>query len=144
MMLRAIIGATPELLMALLMAKAQAMVMRMSQDMYFVYFLGGKSLVHAMMMVVTQTKKNMSNFIPGTRSFIAGNSPTVAPTIMNTSSAVASRRLPRLSLGTTSLPLDTMRNTRESPQVGMNWSSAQRIRVSPSSSVILSRSPGMA
>ena len=51
--------------MAELMAKAQAMVMRMSQLMYFVYFLGGNSLSQAIMTAVTEAKKNMSSFTPG-------------------------------------------------------------------------------
>ena len=50
--------AKPEFSMALLIAKAQAIVIKISQEMYFVYFLGGKSFVHAMMIVVIQTKKN--------------------------------------------------------------------------------------
>ena len=56
----------PEFCMALLMAKAEAIVTRMSQEMNFVYLRAGKMPAHAMMTVTTQTKKNMSNFIPGT------------------------------------------------------------------------------
>ena len=39
--------AKPEFSMALLIAKAQAIVIKISQEMYFVYFFGGKILVHA-------------------------------------------------------------------------------------------------
>ena len=63
---RAIMEAKPEFSMALLIAKAQAIVIKISQEMYFVYFLGGKSFVHAMMIVVIQTKKNISKRILGT------------------------------------------------------------------------------
>ena len=81
----AIIGANPELFIALLIAKAQAIVTKISHEIYLVYFFGGKIFVHAMMIVVIHTKKNMSNFMPGTISFIKGNSPMVAPAIINTS-----------------------------------------------------------
>ena len=117
------------------------MVIRISQDMYLVYFFGGKSLVQAIIMVVTQAKKNISNFIPGTASFIKGNSPIVAPPIINTSKVKARMRFFFDSPGTLSLPLATIKNTRDSPQVGINWSSAQRMRVSPSRICTSLRSP---
>ena len=85
---RAIKAAKPEFSIALLIAKAQAIVIRISQDIYLVYFFGGKILVHAIMMVVMQTKKNISSRISGNASFTTGNSPIVAPTIIKISKAM--------------------------------------------------------
>ena len=56
MMYLAIISAKPEFSMALLIANAQAMVIKISQDIYFVYFRAGNSLVQAIAMVVTHTR----------------------------------------------------------------------------------------
>ena len=69
MMYLATISATPELTIALLIAKAQAMVMSTSQEMYLVYFRAGKIFVHAMIMVVIETKKNISSCILGKPTF---------------------------------------------------------------------------
>lgn len=61
----AISAAKPDSSMAALIAKAQAIVIKMSQLMYFVYFLGGKSLSQAITTAVTEAKKNMSIFTRG-------------------------------------------------------------------------------
>ena len=132
MMYLATISATPELTIALLIAKAQAMVMSTSQEMYLVYFRAGKIFVQAMIMVVIETKKNISSCILGTASFTKGSSPMVAPTIINTSKAKASQRLPRPGTGSLSLPLASMTNTEDSPHVWINESSAITTSVSPS------------
>ena len=84
--------------MPLLMAKAQAMVTSTSHDMYLLYLRALNIPVHAMMTVVTQTKKNMSNLNPGTQAFMKGSSPTVAPTIMKASRMKANQRLRPLSI----------------------------------------------
>ena len=126
--------------MALLMANAQAIVIKMSHEMYLVYFFGGKILVQAMMMVVMQTKKNISNRMLVMRSLTKGNSPTVAPTIMKISKPKANQRF-RLETGSSdSLPFASNRKTLDSPQVGMKDSSAQSTKVSPSWSTTLSKS----
>ena len=118
--------------MALLMANAQAIVIKMSHEMYLVYFFGGKILVQAMMMVVMQTKKNISNRMLVMRSLTKGNSPTVAPTIMKISKLKANHRF-FLEIGSSgSLPLANKRKTLDSPQVGMKESSAHNTKVSPS------------
>ena len=113
----ATISATPELTIALLIAKAQAMVMSTSQEMYLVYFRAGKIFVQAMIMVVIETKKNISSCILGTASFTKGSSPMVAPAIISTSKAKANQRLPRPGTGSLSLPLANMTNTEDSPHV---------------------------
>ena len=74
----------PEFTIARLIANAQAMVIKISHEMYLVYLRAGKSLVHAIITVVTAAKKNISSSTPGNSSSIKGNSPTVAPTIINT------------------------------------------------------------
>ena len=137
---RAIKAAKPEFSIALLIAKAQAIVIRISQDIYLVYFFGGKILVHAIMMVVMQTKKNISSRISGNASFTTGNSPIVAPTIIKISKPNASQRFLRETGSVPSLPLASKRKTLDSPHVGTNVSSAQRTSVSPSCNVTLSRS----
>ena len=53
----AMISATPEFTMARLIANAQAMVIKISHDIYFVYLRAGKSLVHAIITVVTAAKR---------------------------------------------------------------------------------------
>ena len=85
MMMSAILSANPEFCMPFEMAKAQAIVTKTSQLMYLLYLRGLNIFAQAMMTVVTQTKKNMSNLKPGTASLTNGNSPTVAPTIIKTS-----------------------------------------------------------
>ncbi len=128
----AIISATPELTMARLIANAQAMVIKISHDIYLVYLRAGKSLVHAIITVVTAAKKNISRSIPGSSSSIKGSSPTVAPTIINTSKANANQRFFRPAFGSVSLPLASNTNTEESPHVEINESSAHKTSVSPS------------
>jgi 3'-phosphoadenosine 5'-phosphosulfate sulfotransferase (PAPS reductase)/FAD synthetase len=105
MMYSATASATPEFTIALLMAKAQAIVIRISHDIYLVYLRAGKIFVHAIRMVVTDTKKNISSLISGKASFTAGSSPTVAPVIIRISRARANQRLPLLATGSVSLPL---------------------------------------
>lgn len=68
------------------------MVIKISHDIYFVYLRAGKSLVHAIITVVTAAKKNISRSIPGSNSSIKGNSPTVAPTIISTNKVNANQR----------------------------------------------------
>ena len=128
----AIMSAMPEFVMALLMAKAQAMVIKMSHEMYFVYFRAGKILAHAMMTAVTAAKKNMSSFNSGKVSWNQGSSPTVAPTIISTSKNRANVRLRQLTCGSLSCPLAIIRKTEESPHVFTNESSAKSTNVSPS------------
>ena len=126
MIWRAIKAAKPEFSMALLIANAQAIVIKISHEMYLVYFFGGKILVHAMMIVVMETKKNMSN------RMLVIRSPTVAPTIMKISKLKANH-LFFLEIGSSgSLPLANKRKTLDSPQVGMKESSAHNTKVSPS------------
>ena len=99
------------------MAKAQAMVIRISQEMYLVYLRAGKIFVHAIIIVVTETKKNISSLISGNASFTTGNSPTVAPAIINISKIRANQRFPFPGTGSLSLPLANRTNTEDSPQV---------------------------
>ena len=131
-------SATPEFTIALLMANAQAIVIRISHEIYLVYLRAGKILVHAMIIVVMQTKKNISSLISGNISLVAGSSPTVAPTIISTSKISANQRFffPEVS---GSLPLVSSTNTEDSPQVGINVSSAITTSVSPSRSTTSSR-----
>ena len=125
-------SATPEFTMARLIANAQAMVIKISHDIYFVYLRAGKSLVHAIITVVIAAKKNISRSIPGNNSSIKGNSPTVAPTIINTNKVNANQRFFLPAFGSVSLPLANNTNTEESPHVEINESSAHSTNVSPS------------
>lgn len=131
--------AKPEFSMALLIAKAQAIVIKISQEMYFVYFFGGKILVHAMMIVVMQTKKNISKRILGTASFTTGNSPTVAPVIIKINSPKASQRFFLDTGSVASLPFANIKKTLDSPHVGIKESSAHNTKVSPSCNTTVSR-----
>ena len=99
------------------MAKAHAIVIRISHEMYLVYLRAGKILVHAIMIVVTETKKNISNLIFGNASFTTGSSPTVAPVIIKISNKRANQRFPFPGTGSLSLPLANKTNTEDSPQV---------------------------
>ena len=128
----AISAARPDSSMAALMAKAQAMVISMSQLMYLVYFFGGNSLSHAITTAVTEAKKNMSIFTPGKRSLTAGSSPMVAPAIIMMSSARAVHFF-HTGMGRVGIsrPLVIIRNTEESPQVRVKASSASSTSVSP-------------
>ena len=92
-----------------------------------------------MMMVVIETKKNMSSCMSGTASLTKGSSPTVAPTIISTNKASASQRLPRPGTGSLSLPLAIMTKTEDSPHVWMNESSAITTNVSPSRRYLFSK-----
>ena len=85
-------SAKPDLVIAVEMAKAQAMVMSTSHEKNLVYFFGENMRVQAMMIVVTQAKKNMSNFRNLKFSVTMGNSPTVAPIIIMMSRAKAKKR----------------------------------------------------
>ena len=105
----------PEFTIARLIANAQAMVIKISHEMYLVYLRAGKSLVHAIITVVTAAKKNISSSTPGNSSSIKGNSPTVAPTIINTNKVNANQRFFLSPFGSVSLPLANNTNTEESP-----------------------------
>ena len=125
-------SATPEFSMALLMAKAQAMVIRISHEIYLVYFCGGNILLHAIITVVMDTKKNISSLMPSGRYFsMPGSSPTVAPTIMNRSRKRVNQRF-FLPAGSYSFPLASIRKTDDSPHVWMKLSSVSTTSVSPS------------
>ena len=123
-------SATPEFTIALLIAKAQAIVIRISHEMYLVYLRAGNRFVHAIIIVVIE-KKNISSLISGNISLTIGSSPTVAPTIINTKRNKANQRFffPAVS---GSLPFVNSTNTEDSPHVGINVSSAITTRVSPS------------
>ena len=123
-----------------LMAKAQAIVIRISHDIYLVYLRAGKIFVHAIRMVVTDTKKNISSLISGKASFTAGSSPTVAPVIIRISRARANQRLPLLATGSVSLPLASITKTEDSPHVCTKESSAITTKVSPSRKYSFSKS----
>lgn len=99
---------------------------------------GGENIGPRMIIVVMQTKKNISSLISGNISLVAGSSPTVAPTIISTSKISANQRFffPEVS---GSLPLVSSTNTEDSPQVGINVSSAITTSVSPSRSTTSSR-----
>ena len=112
----------------------------LTHDIYFVYLRAGKIFVHAIIMVVTETKKNISSFIFGKASFTAGSSPTVAPVIINNNRISANRRLPLLATGSVSLPLANITNTEDSPQVCTKESSAITTNVSPSRKYSFSKS----
>lgn len=115
-MKRATASATPEFTIALLIAKAQAIVIRISQDIYLVYLRAGNIFVQAIMIVVMETKKNISNLISGKASLTTGSSPTVAPTIINISKTKANQRFPFPGTGSVSLPLASNTNTEDSPR----------------------------
>ena len=132
-------SAMPEFSIALAIAKAQAIVIKISHDMYLVYFFGGKIFVHAMMMVVMQAKKNISSCISGNISLNMGSSPMVAPTIIKMSKPSASQRFLGDTFSCGSRPLANIRKTLDSPHVGMKVSSAQRTNVSPSYKRTLSK-----
>ena len=142
-MKRATASATPEFTIALLIAKAQAIVIRISQDIYLVYLRAGNIFVQAIMIVVMETKKNISNLISGKASLTTGSSPTVAPTIINISKAKANQRFPFPGTGSVSLPLASNTNTEDSPQVFTKESSAITTSVSPSRRYSFSRFPTM-
>ncbi len=59
--LAAIMSANPEFIMPLLMAKAEATAMSMSQLTNLVYLRAGNSFVHAIMTITMAAKKNMSS-----------------------------------------------------------------------------------
>ena len=103
------------------------------------YLRAGKILVQAMIMVVTETKKNISNFMSGNISFTTGSSPIVAPAIIRISRINANQRFPFPGIGSLSFPLANSTNTEDSPQVGMNVSSAITTNVSPSRKITSSR-----
>ena len=132
MMCFAIKSATPEFTIALLMAKAQAMVTSISHDIYLVYFCGGNNLVQAIMTVVIETKKNISRCSPsGNMLLTAGSSPIVDPAIIRTNNTKANQRF-FLPAGSLSFPLVNIKKTEDSPHVLMKLSSASTTRVSPS------------
>ena len=135
----ATLSATPEFTIALLMAKAQAIVIKISHEIYLVYLRAGKILVQAMIIVVTETKKNISSFMSGNISFTIGSSPTVAPAIIRINRINANQRFPFPGTGSLSLPLANNTNTEDSPQVGINVSSAITTNVSPSRKTTSSR-----
>ena len=125
-------SATPEFSMALLIAKAQAIVIRISHEIYLVYFCGGKILLHAIITVVMDTKKNISSLMPSGRYFsMPGSSPTVAPTIMNKSRKRVNQRF-FFPAGSYSFPLASIRKTDDSPHVWIKLSSVSTTSVSPS------------
>ena len=101
--------------MARLMASAEAIVMRMSHEMNFVYFLAGKIPKQAISTATMQTQKNMSSVRPGIRSAMKGMLPNVAPAIMMTNSPRASHFFQRGQAGRCSEPLLNIRKTRDSP-----------------------------
>ena len=118
--------------MALLIANAQAMVIRISHEIYFVYLRAGKRLVHAIITIVTEAKKNISNFKEGKCSLKKGNSPIVAPMIIINSKTKANNLFFFPACGSTSSPFAIIKNTEESPHVFTNDSSAISTKVSPS------------
>ena len=77
---------------------------------------GGNIFVQAIMIVVMETKKNISNLISGKASLTTGSSPTVAPTIINISKTKANQRFPFPGTGSVSLPLASNTNTEDSPR----------------------------
>ena len=122
----------PEFCIALLIAKAEAMVMRMSQEINFVYLRAGKMFITAIITVTTQTKKNMSNFMPGTSPCAHGNSPIAAPNIMSARSTMVNQRFLRPIADSFWRVSATSRKKEESPQLRINLSSASTTTVSPS------------
>lgn len=127
----AMTSATPEFTMARLIANAQAMVIKISHDIYLYIYVPekfGPCHYHSRY----SCEKNISRSIPGSNSSIKGNSPTVAPTIINTNKVNANQRFFLPAFGSVSLPLANNTNTEESPHVEINESSAHSTNVSPS------------
>ena len=125
--------------MARLMASAEAIVTRMSQEMNFVYFLAGKMPKQAISTATMQTQKNMSNCMSGTSSAMKGMLPNVAPPIIITSRNSASHFFQRGDTGRCSEPLLNIRKARESPQRSMNRPSVSSTSVSPALKTTSSR-----
>ena len=61
-------SARPELVIAVLMANAEAMVIRISHEINFEYFFGGNICVNAIMTVTTDAQKNISSLTEGNSS----------------------------------------------------------------------------
>ena len=125
--------------MALLIPNAQAIVIKISQVIYFVYFLGGNNFIQAITTVVILTKKNISSFIPGIALRTQGNSPNVAPTIIKINRPKAIHFFFFETCVSVSFPFANIKNTRDSPQVGTNVSSAHKTKVSFSFKTIFSK-----
>ena len=124
------------------MPKAQAIVIRTSQEMNFVYLRVLKHL-HPCHHHRSDTgeKEQVSNLTPGTYCLTKGISPKVAPRIISTRSTKAKIFLVVSHRGRNRPPCLSSRKHGFHPRVGRNVSSASTMRVSSLVSRMFIQSP---